>query len=78
MDVSYERVPFRFISCPDCRHQICWINPRLPNHCPECGVYIAGRVREQVMMADDEAILMTHNVQLAGGNYVEGFKNASE
>lgn len=28
------------------------------------------------MMADDEAVLMTHNIQLAGGDYVdrpEGF-----
>jgi len=27
------------------------------------------------MMADDDAILMTHNVALAGGEYVEGFND---
>jgi len=69
--VSYERIPFRFLSCPDCRHQLCWINPRLPNYCPECGNRVEWK--ERVMMADDEAILMTHNVSLAGGEYVDGF-----
>lgn len=73
-DESYERVPFRFLSCPDCAHQICWINPRLPSYCPECGVDFRGRIKQRVMMSDDEAVLMTHNQPLAGGEYVEGFK----
>jgi hypothetical protein len=48
------------------------VNPRLPTYCPECG---AGPLdwRERVFMRDDDAILMTHNPQLAGGIYVEGF-----
>lgn len=73
MDVSYERVPFRFISCPEenCRFQMCWVNPRLPNFCPECDRRIIGRIKEQIYMRDDDAILMTHNIQLSGGNYVE-------
>jgi len=29
--------------------------------------------KERIHMADDEAILMTHNQPLAGGEYVEGF-----
>lgn len=67
---SHERVPFRLISCPECRHQFCWINPRLPSYCPECGM--KAEWRERVMMRDDDAILTTHNQPLAGGEYVDG------
>ena len=73
MDESYELVPFRFLSCPACKHQICWVNPRLPNFCPECGKG-PHDWRERVFMRDDEAILMTHNAPLAGGEYVSSFK----
>jgi hypothetical protein len=70
---THERVPFRFLSCPHCKHQICWINPRLPNYCPECGKDVTTTIKERVFMRDDNAILTVHNVQqLAGGNYVEG------
>jgi hypothetical protein len=26
--------------CPECGHNICWVNPRIPNYCPECGKHI--------------------------------------
>jgi hypothetical protein len=32
-----QRVPFRLIVMPCCSTQLCWVNPRLPNYCPECG-----------------------------------------
>jgi DNA-directed RNA polymerase subunit RPC12/RpoP len=35
-----ERVTFRYIQCPECGTLLCWINPRLPNYCPECGKHI--------------------------------------
>ena len=35
--MANERVHFRFIVCTECQHQICWVNPRLPSFCPECG-----------------------------------------
>lgn len=73
MNEVYELVPFRFLSCPHCRHQLCWVNPRLPNYCPECGALADWR--ERVHMRDDDAILMTHGQPLAGGKYVSGFKS---
>lgn len=68
----HERVPFRFLVCPECKHQICWINPRLPNYCPECGYRPPyGGWKERVFMRDDEAILTTNGPMLAGGKYVD-------
>jgi hypothetical protein len=32
-----EMVPFRLICMPCCHVLICWVNPRRPNYCPECG-----------------------------------------
>lgn len=43
-----EQVIFRYIVMPCCHHQVCWVNPRLPNYCPECGENIMARVREAV------------------------------
>lgn len=54
---TYERVHFRLIVCPDCTTQICWVNPRLPTHCPECGNMIFDRVKSCVMISDDNAAL---------------------
>lgn len=40
-----EMVPFRLIQMPCCKTQVCWINPRLPTHCPECGQPVYKRLR---------------------------------
>jgi hypothetical protein len=40
-----EQVPFKLIECPECKHQICWINPRLPTYCPECASLIHMKLR---------------------------------
>jgi hypothetical protein len=37
---SNEKVPFRLIQMPCCHILICWVNPRRPNYCPECGKFI--------------------------------------
>lgn len=52
-----EQVPFRMIECPECRHLICWVNPRLPTYCPECGKHIYMKVRESVRVFDRHATL---------------------
>jgi hypothetical protein len=31
-----ERAHFRLIQMSCCGQLLCWVNPRLPNHCPEC------------------------------------------
>lgn len=45
MTTTNEKVPFRFIACPECNHQVCWVNPRLPSYCPECGKHILQKLR---------------------------------
>jgi hypothetical protein len=37
---SNEYVQFRLIQMPCCNILICWVNPRRPNYCPECGKFI--------------------------------------
>lgn len=32
-----ERAHFRVFIMPCCGQALCWVNPRLPNYCPECG-----------------------------------------
>lgn len=32
-----EQIKFKLIQMPCCGQLLCWVNPRLPNFCPECG-----------------------------------------
>lgn len=60
----HEKIKFRLIQCPDCSHQLCWVNPRLPNHCPECGEKIFLRLKfegSSILLTDDEAQLTYHH-----------------
>lgn len=43
--MTQEAVPFRLIKMPCCEHQVCWINPRLPSYCPECGASVYRRLK---------------------------------
>lgn len=43
-----EKIEFRLIRTPCCGHLLCWVNPRLPSHCPECGTMILSRLRPDV------------------------------
>ena len=52
-----ERVPFRLIQTPCCSTLLCWVNPRLPNNCPECGKFIYPEVKSCVMLYDSNALL---------------------
>ncbi len=57
----HERVKFRLIYTPCCATLLCWVNPRLPNYCPECGSTILAKLRH-----DPTRILVTdHNAELA-------------
>lgn len=54
----YERVRFQLLTTPCCHTMLCWVNPRLPNYCPECGKAIwLCHHREHVVFTDDEATL---------------------
>ena len=35
-----SRAHFRVLLMPCCGQMLCWVNPRLPNYCPECGKFI--------------------------------------
>ena len=41
-------VPFRLVMMPCCGVNICWVNSRRMNYCPECGknVFIEFRFKE--------------------------------
>lgn len=52
-----ERVPFRLIVTPCCNTQLCYVNPRLPNYCSECGARILATVRECIVVSDPDAFL---------------------
>jgi hypothetical protein len=41
------RAHFRLIQAPCCGTTLCWVNPRLPNYCPECGTFIYSALRTQ-------------------------------
>jgi hypothetical protein len=51
------RAHFRYIVAPCCGTQLCWVNPRLPNYCPECGKYIFDRVASCVTESDVNAMI---------------------
>lgn len=51
---THERVKFRLIHTPCCGTLLCWVNPRLPNFCPECGVQIYGKLH-----TDPTSVLVT-------------------
>ncbi len=60
MSAVNEHVQFRLIKMPCCHQMLCWVNPRLPNHCPECGTYILPQVRANVLITDTNAHIRYH------------------
>jgi len=57
MSAVHERVHFRLIQTPCCGHLVCWVNPRVPSYCPECGKYIYPEVKSCITYDDNEATL---------------------
>jgi len=39
-----ELVKFRLFKMPCCGQMLCWVNPRTPNYCPECGKFVYGEL----------------------------------
>lgn len=52
-----ERVHFRVFVMPCCGHMLCWVNPRFPSYCPECGNHVYPGVKGAVTLSDDDARL---------------------
>lgn len=62
-DLIHEKVYFRLFVMPCCKYQLCWVNPRLPNFCPECGATSLLVLRtngEHTRLSDKEASLRYH------------------
>jgi hypothetical protein len=57
---TVERIIFRLIKMPCCGQLLCWVNPKFPNYCPECGNNIMLTVKQRVTFTDDKAELHTH------------------
>jgi hypothetical protein len=58
-----ERVHFRLIAMPCCGQMLCWVNPRLPNRCPECGERTYAAIRypagdPPILISDENASLV--------------------
>ena len=52
-----ERIHFRLIHMQCCGQLLCWVNPRFPTHCPECGRTVYPQVKVWVVMQDTNAHL---------------------
>lgn len=59
--MTAERVHFRLIQTPCCSSLLCWVNPRLPSYCPECGASI---YRSSITMDDTNATITYSNEAL--------------
>ena len=57
--MSHERIHFRLLQTPCCGTLLCWVNPRFPSFCPECGKGIYPQIKGGVLMDDDNAWLQT-------------------
>jgi DNA-directed RNA polymerase subunit RPC12/RpoP len=60
-----EKVLFRLFVMPCCQHNLCWVNPRLPTFCPECGDRVYMKLRTDgthTMVNDPNAILKTKSI----------------
>ena len=50
-------VPFRMYQMPCCGHSLCWVNPRKPSYCPECGKFIIMEMKQAVPVIEEACIL---------------------
>jgi hypothetical protein len=55
--MTTERVHFKLLVTPCCTTMLCWVNPRLPSFCPECGTSIYPEIKAGVTMDDENATL---------------------
>lgn len=52
-----ERVHFRLLHTHCCGALLCWVNPRLPSFCPECGEKVYPEIKADVRFEDTSAML---------------------
>lgn len=56
--MATERIHFKLLVTPCCSALLCWVNPRLPNFCPECGKSIFPEIKSCVTQEDPGAKLV--------------------
>jgi hypothetical protein len=52
-----EWVRFRLFQLPCCGQLLCWLNPRLPNFCPECGKLIFYEMQHTAPISEGEKLI---------------------
>jgi DNA-directed RNA polymerase subunit RPC12/RpoP len=54
-----QGIHFQLFQMPCCGQLLCWVNPRLPNHCPECGTHVLVQLKsgEHTRVNDYHAVL---------------------
>lgn len=58
---------FRYITTPCCHTQLCWMNPRLPNYCPECGDHIFARLKFGGIVAEGKNVWIYMDLEETNG-----------
>lgn len=61
--LATEVVRFKLFKMPCCGQLLCWVNPRFPNYCPECGESTTGgqMLKTEILYSDDDAQLKYHS-----------------
>lgn len=75
---THEICHFRLIYTSCCGHLLCWVNPRLPNYCPECGKKCLVQLRTDpsyIRHSDSKAELRVHDL---GQGLLGGFSARPE
>lgn len=57
MTKQTEQIPFKLLHMECCGHLLCWVNPRYPSYCPECGDRVYPQVKGWATFICDKAIL---------------------
>jgi len=55
--MAITRADFRLLNMECCHVILCWVNPRLPNACPECGQRVYPAVKSWVTYRDEQAVI---------------------
>jgi hypothetical protein len=55
--MALTRADFRYIQMECCYVLLCWVNPRLPSYCPECGTRVYPTVKSWVTYRDEHATI---------------------
>lgn len=63
--INREMVPFKLYHMPCCGHLLCWVNPRPPSYCPECGQFTGAKqgLAEHIKFSDPKAWLETQETR---------------